>query len=77
MMQNWPGDQVRKVGNEQQIVDKPVLARPFGKGINQKRDLREGEERDSDGQDYLDYRQVLDSNRSQRIEQKICVLEPG
>lgn len=50
-MQDLSSDQVRKIGHEQQVIDKTVFRHLADIGIHQKCDLGEGEEGDSDWQD--------------------------
>ena len=75
VMQHRPGDQVRKVRDEQRIRDETWLRRLALVGVDEKGDLGEGEKGDAERQDDAGERNVDAAELPQRIDEKIGVLE--
>ena len=53
MVQDGPGDQMRKIGDEQGVVDEVVFLHVATRGVDQECNLGEGEERNAQRQDDL------------------------
>ncbi len=77
VMQHRACDQMRKIGNEQQIVQKPVFRYLALISVYKERNLCEREKRDADRQNDMQRRQLRVRDVVDAGDKKICIFEVG
>jgi len=77
MVQHGPRNQMREVGDEQQVMQEAAFAHKATRRVDQEGDLREREERDPDGQDDLHQRHLPARQRGGRAGKETRVLVPA
>src|SRR5260370_2143397 len=77
MVEDGAGDQMRKVGHEQQVIGKTRLARLANVGVDQKGDLGKREKRNPQRQDDRRDHERMGQSKVEIIDDEIRILEVG
>ena len=77
MKENRPCHQMRKEGDEECVIKKVMLLDDAGAAIDQRQDLRDGEERDAERQDEMQKRNVRPKCHVDAGKEKVEVFVEG